>query len=71
MTAFLGGSVLPTPTPLPHSSHFLRGGGGGDFFFWVGSVKVCEFCGLQSPREKLSAYQSETAFPKTEQLKIK
>ena len=33
----------------------------------MGSVKVCEFCGLQSVREKLSAYQSETAFPKTEQ----
>ena len=33
----------------------------------MGSVKVCEFCGLQSAREKLSAYQSETAFPKTEQ----
>ena len=32
-----------------------------------GSVKVCKFCGLQSAREKLSAYQSETAFPKTEQ----
>ena len=31
----------------------------------VGSVKVCEFCGLQSAREKLSACQSETAFPKT------
>ena len=30
---------------------------------WVGSVKVCEFCGLQSAREKLSAYQSETALP--------
>ena len=34
---------------------------------WVGSVKVCEFCGLQSTRGKLWAYQSETAFPKTEQ----
>ena len=34
---------------------------------WVGSVKVREFCGLQSTRGKLSAYQSETAFPKTEQ----
>ena len=34
---------------------------------WVGSVKVCEFCGLQSAGEKLSAYLSETAFPKTEQ----
>ena len=34
---------------------------------WVGSVKVCEFCGLQSARGKLSAYQTETAFPKTEQ----
>ena len=33
----------------------------------VGSVKVCDFCGLQSAREKLSAYQSETAFPKTGQ----
>ena len=32
----------------------------------LGSVKVCEFWGLQSAREKLSAYQSETAFPKTE-----
>ena len=30
-------------------------------------MKVCEFCGLQSDTEKLSAYQSETAFPKTEQ----
>ena len=28
-------------------------------------MKVCEFCGLQSAREKLSAYQSETALPKT------
>ena len=37
----------------------------------MGSVKVCEFCGLQSAREKLSAYQSETAFPKTEQKKKK
>ena len=35
---------------------------------WVGSVKVCEFCGRQSTREKLSAHQSETAFPKTEQF---
>ena len=26
----------------------------------VGSVKVCEFCGLQSAREKLSVYWSET-----------
>ena len=34
---------------------------------WVGSVKVWEFCGLQSAREKLLAYQSETALPKTEQ----
>ena len=34
---------------------------------WMGSVKVCEFCGLQSAREKISAYQSETAFPKTKQ----
>ena len=35
----------------------------------VGSVKVCEFCGNQSarPRGKLSAYQSETAFPETKQ----
>ena len=33
-------------------------------------MKVCEICGLQSARERLSAYQSETAFPKTEQLKI-
>ena len=31
----------------------------------VGSVKVCEFCGLQSAREKLSVCQSETALPKT------
>ena len=30
----------------------------------VGSVKVC---GPQSAREELSAYQSETAFPKTKQ----
>ena len=37
---------------------------------WVGSVKVCEICGLQSARGKWSAYQSETTFPKTEQLKI-
>ena len=37
----------------------------------MGSVKVCEFCGLQSSREKLSSdYLSETAFPKTEQLKV-
>ena len=34
---------------------------------WVGSVKVCEFCGLQSAREELSVYQSETAFPETKQ----
>ena len=34
---------------------------------WVGSVKVCEFCSLQSTREKLSFYQSETAFPRTKQ----
>ena len=33
----------------------------------MGSVKVCEFCGLLSAREKLSAYQSENAFPKTVQ----
>ena len=33
----------------------------------MGSAKVCEFCGLQSAMEKLSAYQSGTAFPKTEQ----
>ena len=32
---------------------------------WVGSVKVCEFCHLQSTREKLSAHWSETAFLKT------
>ena len=30
-------------------------------------MKVCEFFGHQSAREKLSANQSETAFPKTEQ----
>ena len=34
---------------------------------WAGSVKVCEFCGLWSAREKLSVYRSEIAFPKTEQ----
>ena len=32
----------------------------------VGSVKVCEFYGLQRAGEKLLAYQSETAIPKTE-----
>ena len=31
-------------------------------------MKVCEFCGLQSAREKLPAYQSETALPKTKRL---
>ena len=31
---------------------------------WVGFVKVCD---LQSAGENLSAYQSETAFPKTKQ----
>ena len=36
---------------------------------WEGSVKVCEFCGLQSTREKLSAHQSETAFLKTKLIK--
>ena len=30
-------------------------------------MKVREFCGLLSAREKLSANQTETAFPKTEQ----
>ena len=32
-------------------------------------MKVCEFCGLLSTRGKLSAYQSETALPKTKQFK--
>ena len=35
---------------------------------WAGSVIVCEFCGLQSAREKLPAYQSETALPKNKRL---
>ena len=30
---------------------------------WVGTVKVCEFCGPPSARGKISAYQSETALP--------
>ena len=33
----------------------------------MGSVELGEFCGLQSAREKLPAYQSETVFPNTEQ----
>ena len=31
-------------------------------------MKVCEFFGLHSAREKLSAYQLETALPKTKRL---
>ena len=32
----------------------------------MGSVKVCEFCGLQIAWEKLTAFQSESVLPKTD-----